>query len=131
MYRPSPHFTAFLAVALIGVIALSGCTAESQPPTDVLTWVHPTQREDGAALPLAEIDATLINWGPSGGPYTQGSQTVNAPATTASVPRPNVAGNRCYIAFTRDTTQRISAPTPQVCLAVVAPPKAPTGLTVQ
>jgi hypothetical protein len=128
----SPNFKLFLvAMVLLTGALLNGCDAGAQPPTDVLTWVHPTQREDGTALALSEIDATLINWGPSGGPYTQGSQTVNAPATTASVPRPNVAGNRCYIAFTRDTQARISAPTAQVCLAVVAPPKSPTGFTVQ
>lgn len=131
-YKPTPHFLTALAVlGLLAIVGLSGCAADSQQSVDTVSWQHPTTREGGAALPLSEIGATLINWGPSGGPYTDGSVVVNAPATTIQVPRDATPGTRCYIAFTRDTAMRVSAPTNQVCKTVVGRPNPPSNVTVQ
>lgn len=132
MYRPSSNF--LIAVAILGlltIVGLSGCAVESQQSVDTVSWQHPTTREGGAALTLAEIDATIINWGPSGGPYTTGSVVVPAPATSIQIPRDATPGTRCYIAFTRDTAQRISAATSQVCKTVVGRPNPPSNVTVQ
>lgn len=121
---------------LLGTLAvlavLAGCgKADSQTATDTLTWTHPVTREDGSALPLAEIRETLVAWGPSGGPYTQGSVTVAAPATTVQVTNPGTPGTRCYVAYTRDTGMRLSVASAQACKTILANPRPPTGLTVQ
>lgn len=110
----------------------SACdTAKSQTTTDTLTWTHPTARVDGTAMPLSEIRETVIAWGPSGGPYTGGSVTVAAPATTTTIPRPSTPGTRCYVAMTTDTGNRSSAFTNEVCKTILGNPNPPTNLKVQ
>ena len=116
-----------LSIAALLVVACSSAT--SQTTTDTLTWTHPTERVDGAALPAAEIRETVIAWGPKGGPYTQGSVTVPAPATTVQVNRPQTPGTRCYVAQTVDTGNRSSVFSNEACKTIFANPKAPTGLT--
>lgn len=120
MYRNS-------VLALAALIA--GCsTGNTAPPNDTLFWTLATQREGGAPLPLSEIKETLINWGPRGGPYTAGSVSVPAPATTVDIPRGPAPGTVCYIAFTVDTNNLTSDPTNEVCVTVNTKPKAPSGL---
>lgn len=119
------------AAALIALTAImAGCQpAESQLPGDVVTWVIPTQREDGTPLPAAEYKATRIQWGTSStGPFNLGQQTVTGTATTVTIPRTGY-GQRCYSAVAIDTGDRVSAPSNVACKTVTAPPKAPT-LTV-
>ena len=129
----TPPFRYFLGVLILGALGifLAACEpAQSQATADTLTWSHPTERADGTALPLAEIRETVIAWGPPGGPYTQGSVTVNAPARTVDIPRPQTPGNRCYVAMTTDTGNRSSAYTNEVCKMLYANPNPPSNLAI-
>lgn len=113
--------------------ALSGCLdkADSQTATDTITWTHPTERTDNSPLPLNQIKHTQVSWGTAaGGPYTGGSVNVPGPATTTTFQR-TTAGTRCYVAYTVDLQDRISAASNEACKTIVSPPKAPSGLAVQ
>lgn len=121
----------FLLVVLLP-FAMAGCKpSEAQSTTDTLTWSHPAQRVDSSALALSEIRDTTIAWGPSGGPYTDGSVVVPAPAATVAVPRPSTPGTRCYVAMTTTTDNKSSVFTNQVCKTLTANPRPPTNLQVQ
>lgn len=133
MFTMNPPFRYFLGVLILGALGifLVACKpAQSQATADTLTWSHPTARTDGSALPLAQIRDTTISWGPSGGPYTDGSVVVAAPATTVDIPRPAVPGNRCYVAMTTDTGNRSSVYTNEVCKMLYANPNPPANLAV-
>lgn len=117
---------------VLAAAVLAGCSSgTAQSPSDTLTWQHPVTRVNGSALPLSEIRETTIAWGPQGGPYTEGSVIVPAPATTVSIPRPATPGTRCYVAQTTDTGNRSSAFTNEVCKTIEANPNSPTNLEVQ
>lgn len=119
----------FLALSLVVFTACS--EAPAQQSQDELSWTLATQREDGAALPVAQIKSTLIMWGPAGGPYVGGSVEVAAPAVTVNIPRDATPGTRCYVAQTVPVTGANSVSTAQVCKTVSARAKAPSNLTVQ
>lgn len=120
-----------LLLALVSLVAAACTPADSQTSSDTITWTNPTQRVDGTAMPLSEIRETTIAWGQRGGPYTTGSVTVPAPATTVDVPRPATPGTRCYVAMTTDTGNRSSAFTNEVCKTLLAGPNPPSNLQVQ
>lgn len=119
-------------LALAALPALHACSkAEAQVVTDTVTWVLPTQRTDGSALPVGEIAKTTIAWGTSAaGPFPN-VQDVAAPGTSHVFTRSSPGlGTRCYTAFVTDTEGRVSGSTGPVCKTVKAAPNAPTGLTV-
>lgn len=146
MYRPTPPFLAFLAVAaLIGALALSGCgdRAHAQVTNDVLTWVAPTQRVDGTALSPAEILQYKILSAPvAGGPaYTQVAVVNGDLLTFTRSTRPS--GRQCYVLQTVDTAGLISPNSNESCTekcalgqrvnpagacVAIANPKSPTNV---
>jgi hypothetical protein len=111
-------------LVLFALIVLSvKALAEPVP----VVWEHPTERVDGAALPITEISATRIEWAREGDPFTN-SLTVPAPATEASV---DIASGRwCFRAFTVGTDGLTSLPTTVLCLKVNAKPNSPTIIRI-
>lgn len=98
-----------------------------------LSWTHPTQREDGTALPLAEIKETQIDWAACAAgnvfpPTPAGTKAVAAPATSTTVTGLTY-GTWCFRARTVDTANLVSNNTGTVWRQYVAPPKPPV-LTV-
>ena len=131
-----------IVIAVMTYMALAGCgsagTASAAGNQDVLSWVNPTQRTD--STPFTTQSDTLIMWGRSGGPYSDGSQAVAFPLATVVIPAV-YTGTRCYVAIARDTpvtdpvtkavTQAVSASSVEACRTIVALPNAPTGLGVK
>lgn len=123
---------------LIFALALVGATPALAD--DTVSWVHPTQYTDGSALPLSDIDSTIIRYGngtSTNPPTTVTAVSVPAPAKSVVVPRdPLLAGTVCYQAASvpKVGTQSAFAPAAWVCKTQVAPApkksKPPTGLTV-
>lgn len=97
-----------------------------------VSWTHPTQRTDNTALPLSEIQKTVVEWGLcSGGNFPAtpaGTRDVPAPATTTSVTG-LAYGTWCFRAFTVDTGGMTSTASNTAVKAFIAPPKPPV-LTV-
>lgn len=129
--------TWFLGVlaSLGAVLGIYHATAQTSPTQDVLTWAMPTLYSDGSALAASDIAKTTIVWGSKpGGPYTDGTQDVAAPATTVAISRTANYGTRCYKASVTTTPAAggvQSLWSNEACKTVQAPPAAPTGLTVQ
>lgn len=128
---------AICAILLFAVLAGCGSSgpippADGQQGVDTLTWTNPDQWEDGSPLTDAQLDDILIQWGPSGGPYNVGSQTVVAGAPGASqsitVDRQTL-GTRCYVAFAiaDGISSNASA---EACKTIRGRPNTPAGLTV-
>ncbi len=121
-----------LTLAVLVAFGLSGCTdARAQVVTDTVSWTWPTQRTDGAALPLSEIAKVTISWGTStAGPFTN-PRDVAPPATSTVFTRAApVTGERCYVAAITDSEGRVSGQTGPVCKTVKAAPNAASGLNV-
>ena len=83
-----------LLLALLPIAALAG--------TATATWVHPTLKQDGSVLPLAQILSTRVEWGTCVGTTfgtAVGQVIVPAPATTTTIN--NLApGTYCFHAAT-------------------------------
>lgn len=99
-----PSFSRLLAAACIAAVLSIGCGGGggggggdgvadggdviSDKPWPVgngeiaLSWVPPTERENGAALPLSELRGYRIHWGPTNNP-TEYSVTINDPYATS------------------------------------------------
>jgi len=104
-------FIAGLVLALFAVPAMATIT---------LTWVAPTQREDGTALLSTEIASYQVS-------YTLGgvAQTgFNVPGNVVTYAfADTVKGKYCFTMHTVDTDGLVSAPSATVCKN--ANPKAP------
>jgi hypothetical protein len=83
-----------LLLLLLPVIACAGNVTA--------TWIHPTTKQDGSALPLAQILSTRVEWGTCVGTTfgtAVGQVIVPAPATTTTIN--NLApGTYCFHAAT-------------------------------
>lgn len=121
------RLSVLLASLFVTVSAFAG--------TANLTWTHPTQRVDGAALALSEVKETKIEWAkcPVGVVFPatiDGTKVVAAPAVTTSIPDLPY-GRWCYRAYTVDINGLASDPSGVVFNVFVAPPKPPVIVTVQ
>lgn len=94
--------------------------------TVTLTWVNPTQYEDGSALPAGHIEQTRIEYGTCNGQEfgtPLGSFTASGAATTAT--SPNLSpGVWCFRAYTRARGVE-SAPSNVAQKTILQPPPRP------
>lgn len=108
-----------------GAIGVTSCTskAHAQVVQDHLSWKLPATRTDGSALAASELAKTTIQWGPSGGPYTQGSVDVQVPLEAVTLDRTGAGiGTRCYVAFVTTVTGVPGLQSAEACKTVEAPP---------
>jgi hypothetical protein len=96
----------------------------------VITYTLPTQRVDGGALPVSEIQHILIEAGTCSAPGVFGTKEaqklVPPPATGTTIITPGY-GDKCYRAFTVDTAGGVSAPTNVVTKFFPTSPPNPPG----
>lgn len=119
-----------LGISVLTALGLYSGAVYSQTVTDTLSWTNPTLRIDGS--PLTNLATIKISWGKQGGPYTDGSKSAAAPATTLTVQRTGTGiGTICYVAVAIDADGLQSTPTSEVCKTVNAIPAAISGLKVE
>jgi len=121
-----------LCAVFVAVGLLSACdpisVAQNGTVGAQLSWVNPTQREDGTAL--LNDSFTYISWGPHNGPYTVGNAKVLFPGVTYN-DTTFKTGTRCYVAFAVDANGLVSAASNEVCKVITANPNTVTNLTVK
>lgn len=93
--------------------------------TLTVTWTAPTTREDGTALPSAEIAGYRLSWTVRG--VAQPDQVVTG--TSYALDTGSLAGRTCVVLRTVDTDGLESEPTPAACRN--AKPNAPTELRIR
>jgi len=94
----------------------------------------PTQREDGTPLPVSEIRHVLIEAGTCAAPNVFGTKEaerlVAPPATSTTITTPGY-GDKCYRAFTVDTSGAVSGSSNVATKNFpVSPPNPPTNFAV-
>lgn len=78
--------------------------------TATLSWVIPTRRIDGEALPLDEIDGYVLGWGTQSRNYTSTIDIENGAVTSRQVELEVTEDATIYFAIrTRDTDNQLSA----------------------
>jgi len=94
-----------------------------------LTWVNPTTKTDGTALPAAQITGTRIEYGTCSGSafgVKAGEVITTGAVVTATVDRP--AGTHCFRAYARIVGAE-SAPSNVAQKVILAAPSPPSTLT--
>lgn len=116
---------ALISILILSILGLGQAFAESLE----LSWQHPTEREDGSALPLDQVQGYEIDWGLCTG--TQSTVMVGQ-VESHSVPLPDPGyGEWCASIRTVDTDGNRSATVGPVIRKIIAPPKPPTLFTVE
>ena len=88
-------------------VILSAC-GSAHRGTLAIDWVAPTQREDGTALALSDIETYNLYYGNSPGDY---QYTIdNSNVTTDSVHIYNFPGGTYYFVITTVTTDGLESP---------------------
>lgn len=108
---------------LVFLVLLGLCVHRADADVIDVTWVAPTQRVDGTALPANEIAGYRLEWtvkGAAQSPITVGPVTAYALDTGA------LTGKTCLTLRTVDTDGLESDPTGPVCRN--AKPNPPTNL---
>lgn len=116
--------------ALTALLLLSG--AAYAAPLN-FSWVAPTQRTDGTALPTSQIAGYKVEWGTCNGAlFGSPLGSLIAPNTATTASSPNVsAGTYCGRVFTNATDGTVSASSNVGIKTVLpAPPNPPTLVTV-
>lgn len=135
LFRVLAGFTLAVLVGLC--LMLAGCGGKSPVPdagaqsrTITYTWVNPTTRTNGVALPASQIAGTDVRWGTSqGGPYANTASATGAAQTLAvTLPTTLTCGTVYAVAVTKATDGTQSVPTGEVAFVVGAcAPNPPTN----
>jgi hypothetical protein len=116
------------ALLLIALLPLSAFARDV-----VVEWTLATQREDGMALPVAEIAATRVEWGTClpGGAFgsSVGVRDIAPPPVTTTLALAN--GQWCLRAFTVDTDGLVSDATNTLAIQLKGRPKPPVIKSVK
>jgi len=139
---------AWVAAALLGVLALAGLAPRAEAQTGpvtgtlVLKWVNPTSYTDGSALPAAELVGNRVAWGTCAGTvFNKQGEHKRGVTTTDTITGLTAGGNYCAMVFASakkagatdaaesaaSNSVAISLPAPVV---ITPPPGAPTSVTV-
>lgn len=119
-----------LIVALFLLLPLAAHAASVE-----ITWQHPTQNVDGSSIPATgpgSLVSTRVEWGTCSGSSfgtLQGSQTVTAPATSATISGLSAAATYCFRAFSRNTFGEESTTSNVVARQIPAPVPRPPVLS--
>ena len=95
---------ASLIVAWVCFMSMTAFAADA-----VVSWTNPTQNTDGSAIPASgagSLTGTRVEYGTCNGTAfgsSAGSVTVNAPATTVTIPGFAAGATNCFRAFARNT----------------------------
>lgn len=129
------NFRAFLAGLLLLAAAVFGFTSIARAGDAQVSWVHPTQFEDGTALAVGQIERTRIEWGTCAGSafgVRAGDVSIPAPATSTTITG-LAPGTWCFRAYTKALPAfggLESVPTAAVSKTIPFPAPKPPVLTV-
>jgi hypothetical protein len=130
--------TSFLAILLIFVGALG--LAQAAEDTLTISWVAPTQRTDGTALPLSQLSGFRVDWGTctTATPPAFGTQIGTATTTmntdteySTGVLSPATYCVRVYANATDGTVSASSNIASKTIFPPPSPPKPATNVTVK